>query len=426
MLLFCSFQITNGFCSFCSRGKVIATAKHFVGDGGTVNGTDKGNTISSFKELSKNHIKPFELAVHKGVQSVMVSYSSWHGVKLHSNHFLLTYVLKKRLNFKGLVISDFRGVSMLTDPPDFNSSYSIMTAINAGIDMVMQPLSAESFMSNLTKLVLSGQVSVGRINDAVRRILGVKFRAGVFEHPFANRSFFNVVGSKIHRTLAREAVRKSLVLLKNGKQSSSPFLPLDKNAKKILVAGSHADDLGNQCGGWTLTRNGASGNITIGTTILSAIRKTVSPSTEIIYKRNVQGLQLSDEGFEYAIVTVGEFPYSQEDGDNMNLTIPEEGLQTINDVCAAVQCLVILISGRPLTLTAHLPLMDALVAAWLPGTEGEGITDTIFGDHDFQGRLSRTWFKSVKQLPMNYGDPIYDPLFPYDYGLKMLSGSYPT
>eukprot|EP00250_Pteridium_aquilinum_P014752 c22179_g1_i1 orf=47-1963(-) len=408
-----------GYPSPISLGKVIATAKHFVGDGGTVDGIDKNNTLGSFKKLMRLHIKPFEEAIRKGVNTIMVSYSSWHGAKLHANHFLLSHVLKKQLNFKGFVISDFRGIDMLTDPADSNFNSSIMAAINAGIDMVIQPWSAEGFVKNLTEQVHSGQVSIGRVNDAVRRILGVKFRSGVFEHPFADRSLLDMAGTKAHRELAREAVRKSIVLLKNGKSSKKPFLPLDKSAPKILVAGSHADDMGNQCGGWTMTRQGSSGNITTGTTILSAICNTVSPSTQVVYRKNVQSLPLSKEGFSYAIVVVGEFPYSETGGDNKNLTIPEDGLQTIKTVCEAVECLVILISGRPLVLESYLPLMNALVVAWLPGTEGEGITDVIFGDYDFQGKLSRTWFKSVEQLPMNYGDALYDPLFPYGFGLNM-------
>ncbi|MCO5611807.1 hypothetical protein L7F22_066066 [Adiantum nelumboides] len=408
--------------AFKAYSPSLATRHPYPSDGGTEGGMDKGDTLSSFQTLAKIHVKPFEEAINKGINTVMVSYSSWQGKKLHANHFLLSNVLKNQLKFKGFVTSDFRGIDVLTDPPDSDFKYSIMAAMNAGIHMVMQPWSAESFVGNLTELVLSGEVSVGRINDAVRRILGVKFQSGIFEHLFADRSLLDVVGAKAHRELAREAVRKSLVLLKNKRLAAGkPFLPLDKSAGKILVAGSHADDLGNQCGGWTLTRQGSSGNITIGTTLLSAIRKTVSTSTEVIYRKSVHGLQLSTEGYEYAIVVVGELPYSKADGDNRNLTIPEEGLQVIHDICHAIKCLVILISGRPLVLKSHLPVMDALVAAWLPGTEGEGITDVIFGDYDFEGRLSRTWFKSVEQLPMNYGDAVYDPLFPYNFGLRMLS-----
>lgn len=209
------------------------------------------------------------------------------------------------------------------------------------------------------------------------------------------------------------------MLLKNGKSPQKPLLPLDKSAPKILVTGSHADDIGNQCGGWTITRGGSSGNITTGTTILSAIRSSVSPSTKVVYRRNVQNLSVWEEGFSYAIVVVGELPYAESGGDNKNLTIPEEGLQTIKGVCKAVECVVVLISGRPLVLEPYLPLMDAFIAAWLPGTEGEGITDTMFGDHDFHGKLSRTWFRSVNQLPMNYGDALYDPLFPYGFGLTI-------
>lgn len=281
----------------------------------------------------------------------------------------------------------------------------------------MVPYDFTDFIGNLTSQVKSGLISMTRINDAVRRILRVKFTMGLFEHPMGDPSLANQLGSKEHRDLAREAVRKSLVLLKNGKSASQPLLPLNKNAPKILVAGTHPDNLGYQCGGWTIEWQGLSGNITIGTTILSAIQSAVSSSTEVVYQQNPDANYVKEQGFSYAIVVVGEPPYTEMFGDNLNLTIPLGGGDTINNVCGSLKCLVILISGRPLVIEPYLPLVDAFVAAWLPGTEGQGVTDVIFGDYSFQGKLSRTWFKSADQLPMNAGDQQYDPQFPLGFGL---------
>jgi len=336
---------------------------------------------------------------------------------MHANRFLISQVLKKQLGFNGFVISDWQGIDRITSPPGANYSLSIFDGVSAGIDMVMVPFNYTDFIGNLTSQVKSGLISMPRINDAVRRILRVKFSMGLFEHPMANPNLVNQLGSKAHRELAREAVRKSLVLLKNGKSASKPLLPLKKNAAKILVAGTHADNLGYQCGGWTITWQGLSGKSTKGTTILESIKSTVSPSTEVVYQENPDAKYVKGQGFSYAIVVVGEEPYAETFGDNLNLTIPLGGGDTIKNICGSVKCLVILISGRPLVIEPYLPLMDAFVAAWLPGTEGQGITDVIFGDYSFQGKLSRTWFKSVDQLPMNVGDKHYDPVFPLGFGL---------
>ncbi|VAI21942.1 unnamed protein product [Triticum turgidum subsp. durum] len=225
-------------------------------------------------------------------------------------------------------------------------------------------------------------------------------------------------GSREHRDLAREAVRKSLVLLKNGKSASAPLLPLPKKAGKILVAGSHADDLGSQCGGWTITWQGQTGNDkTAGTTILSAIKSTVDPSTEVVFSENPDSAAVDSGKYDYAIVVVGEPPYAETFGDNLNLTIPAPGPSVIQSVCKSVRCVVVLISGRPLVVEPYIGAMDAFVAAWLPGSEGQGVTDVLFGDYGFSGKLARTWFKSVDQLPMNVGDKHYDPLFPFGFGL---------
>lgn len=287
----------------------------------------------------------------------------------------------------------------------------------------MVPFNFQTYIDELTALVNSRVISMSRIDDAVRRILRVKFIAGLFEHPATDRSLLSTVGNLAHRELAREAVRKSLVLLKNGKMPRKPLLPLDKNAPKILVAGSHADNLGYQCGGWTISWEGSSGATTIGTTILDAIKQAVSPSTEVVYELNPDANFIKGKGFSYAIAVIGEHPYAETTGDNADLTIPLGGIDVINNVCndkhSSIPCLVILISGRPLVVESYLNRMDALVAAWLPGSEGQGITDVIFGDYDFQGQLPRTWFKRVDQLPMNVGDKDYDPLFPFGFSMTM-------
>ncbi|XP_057820353.1 uncharacterized protein LOC131033209 isoform X2 [Cryptomeria japonica] len=411
---------TKGFPFVAGQSNVAACAKHYVGDGGTTKGINGNNSRISYKGLRNIHMKPYFDAIAKGVSTIMVSYSSWNGVKMHANRMLISGVLKKQLGFKGFVISDYEGIDMITDPPDANYTFSVFKGVDAGIDMVMVPFNYTGFINELTSLVKGGFIHMKRIDDAVRRILRVKFIMGLFEHPMAGLNLVKQLGSKEHRDLAREAVRKSLVLLQNGKEGGQdPLLPLDKSASKILVAGSHADNLGYQCGGWTISWQGSSGNTTIGTTILKAIKSVVSSSTKVVHKINPSANYVKRKGFSYGIVVVGEQPYAETGGDNTNLTIPLNGGKTINNVCTSLKCVVILISGRPLVITPYIPVMDAFVAAWLPGTEGKGVTDMIFGDYNFQGKLSRTWMKNVDQLPMNIGDRHYDPLFPFGFGLTM-------
>ncbi|PKU69655.1 Beta-xylosidase/alpha-L-arabinofuranosidase 2 [Dendrobium catenatum] len=399
------------------KDKIAACAKHFVGDGGTVKGIDENNTIISEHGLLSIHMPAYRDAIIKGVSSVMVSYSSWNGEKMHANHPLITGYLKNTLKFRGFVISDSGGIDRITTPADSNYTYSVQAAINAGIDMVMVPYMFKEFIGNLTALVSKGVIPLGRIDDAVSRILRVKFVLGLFENPMADFSFTAELGKKEHRELAREAVRKSLVLLKNGKSNGNPFLPLPKKAPKILVAGSHADNLGYQCGGWTIEWQGLGGDITVGTTILKAIKSTVDPDTLVIHSQFPSVSFVIENDFAYAIVVVGESPYAETNGDNLNLTLPAPGPSIIKNVCENVKCVVIIISGRPLVIEPYVPMIDALVAAWLPGSEGKGVSDVLFGDYGFTGKLPRTWFKSVDQLPMNVGDEHYDPLFPFGFGL---------
>ncbi|CAB4316253.1 unnamed protein product [Prunus armeniaca] len=361
--------------------KVAACAKHFVGDGGTTKGINENNTVINRHGLLSIHMPGYYNSIIKGVATIMVSYSSWNGVKMHANHDLVTAFLKNTLRFRGFVISDWEGIDRITSPPHANYSYSIQAGINAGIDMLTSntPIS---------------------LHLKVKRILRVKFVMGLFEEPFADMSLVHQLGSQEHRELAREAVRRSLVLLKNGESAENPLLPLPKKTSKILVAGSHADNLGYQCGGWTIEWQGLSGNnLTEGTTILTAIKNTVDPKAQVVYKENPDADFVKSNNF------------------SLNLTIPDPGPTTITNVCGAVKCVVIVISGRPVVIQPYVVSIDALVAAWLPGTEGQGVADVLFGDYGFTGKLSRTWFKTVDQLPMNVGDAHYDPLFPFGFGL---------
>lgn len=400
------------------KTKVAACAKHYVGDGGTTKGINENNTQISRHGLLSIHMPGYYNSIIKGVSTVMVSYSSWNGVKMHANRDMVTGFLKNILRFRGFVISDWEGIDRITSPPHANYSYSIQAGISAGIDMIMVPNTYKEFIDGLTSHVKNKVIPMSRIDDAVKRILRVKFTMGLFENPLADNSLVDELGSQEHRELAREAVRKSLVLLKNGESAAKPLLPLPKKATKILVAGSHADNLGYQCGGWTIEWQGLGGNnLTSGTTILTAIKNTVDPSTEVVYKENPDADFVKSNNFSYAIVVVGEPPYAETFGDSLNLTISEPGPSTIKNVCGTVKCVTVIISGRPVVIQPYVSLMDALVAAWLPGSEGQGVADVLFGDYGFTGTLSRTWFKTVDQLPMNIGDKHYDPLFPFGFGL---------
>ncbi|KAL1813383.1 hypothetical protein ACET3Z_023448 [Daucus carota] len=407
----------KGYPFVSGKDKVAACAKHYVGDGGTINGTNEGNTLVSFDELLKIHMPAYNDSVSKGVATVMASFSSWNGVKMHANYALLTGFLKNTLKFKGFVISDEKGLDKMTSPPHANYTYSIEASINAGIDMVMVPFNYTEFIDGLSFLVKNDFIPMTRIDDAVERILRVKFVLGLFENPLADYSMAKYLGCKEHRELAREAVRKSLVLLKNGNSEKQILLPLPKKTSKILVTGTHADNIGYQCGGWTVEWQGVSGNITAGTSILTAIERTVDVETEVVYQENPDAGFVKSNKFSYAIVVVGEHPYAETEGDSMNLTISDPGPSIITNVCGNVKCVVVLVTGRPVVVQPYMSTIDALVAAWLPGSEGQGVADVLFGDYEFTGKLPHTWFKTVDQLPMNAGDQNYNPLFPFGFGL---------
>ncbi|KAI4305797.1 hypothetical protein L6164_029140 [Bauhinia variegata] len=408
----------KGYPFVAGKKNIAACAKHYVGDGGTTKGINENNTVISWKGLLSIHMPGYPAAIQKGVASIMISFSSWNGKKMHANYDLITGFLKNKLQFQGFVISDWQGLDRITSPPHANYSYSVQAGISAGIDMIMVPYNYTEFIDILTNHVKNNIIAVSRIDDAVTRILRVKFIMGLFDNPLSDHSLTNQIGRKEHRELAREAVRKSLVLLKNGKSSGKLLLPLPKKATKILVAGSHAHNLGYQCGGWTITWQGLGGNnLTVGTTILNAVKQTVDPSTQVVYKKNPSTNFVKSNKFDFAIVVVGEPSYAETEGDSLNLTISDPGPSTINNVCGSIKCVVVLITGRPVVIQPYLSKIDVLVAAWLPGTEGQGVADLLFGDYGFTGKLARTWFKTVDQLPMNVGDKHYDPLFPFGFGL---------
>ncbi len=392
---------------FQGGGRLLACAKHFLADGGTSGGVDQGDARISESELRSIHLPGYEAAIASGVGSVMVSFSSWNGVKMHGNRHLLTEVLKGEMGFQGFVVSDWGGIDQL--PGDY--AQQVESAINAGVDMVMVPGRYREFTATLRTLVQAGRVATSRIDDAVARILRQKIRIGLFEHPLADRSNAAAIGGAAHRQVAREAVRQSLVLLKN----QGRVLPLSKVAIRIHVAGARMDDVGSQCGGWTITWQGSPGATTPGTSILQAIRDAVSPSTTVTASVDGSGASGADVG----VVVVGETPYAEGRGDRSDLSLSTEDLSAIERLkLAGVPTVVVLISGRPLVLGRALSLADALVAAWLPGTEGEGVADVLFGAYAPTGKLSHSWPRSMAQVPINRGDAGYDPLFPYGYGLS--------
>ncbi|WP_153054701.1 glycoside hydrolase family 3 protein, partial [Planomonospora sphaerica] len=399
------------------RTSVLATAKHYIGDGGTTGGDDQGDTRLSEAELRAVHLPPFRAAVERGVGSVMVSYSSWNGVKLHGHRQLITDVLKGELGFTGFVVSDWAGIDQLDGQEGFTAE-EVRSAVNAGIDMVMVPNDYRRFVSLLKAEVQAGRVPMSRIEDANRRILTKKFELGLFERPLSDRSLTGGVGSAEHRALAREAVRKSQVLLKN-----DGLLPLAKSGGKIFVAGRNADDIGNQSGGWTISWQGSSGNTTPGTTILQGIRNAVGSGATVTYSRDGSGV---DSSYRAAIAVVGETPYAEGQGDRPgSLGLDTADLATLQRIRAAgVPVAVVLVSGRPMDVAAQLGDWNALLAAWLPGTEGGGVADVLFGDHAPTGRLPMTWMREAGQQPINAGDG-KPALFEYGFGLTY-STSTPT
>ena len=396
------------------RASILATAKHFLGDGGTTYGSsttddyllDQGDTRLSEAHLTALHLPPFRAAVKAGVASVMVSFSSWNGVKMHAQRHLITEVLKGQLGFGGFVVSDWAGVDQIG--PDYAAS--VRAAVNAGIDMVMVPNDYPRFIQTLTDEVQAGRVPITRIDDAASRILTQKFRFGLFERPLADRTLTATVGSAAHRALARQAVQESLVLLKN-----DHVLPIASSVGRLLVTGSSADDLGRQLGGWSVSWQGAGGRTRDGTTLLQGLQSVAGSGVKIDHLETVTAAQA--RGYDLGVVVVGETPYAEGKGDASDLSLNAADARSVAAVCGAIRCVVVVVSGRPLLLTSQLPQIGALVAAWLPGTEGAGVADALFGRSEFTGKLPVTWPRSNAQLPVGRPKDPGPPLFPYGFGL---------
>lgn len=408
---------------------VVACAKHFAGDGGTVpasgdfvrtdntfawqkerSGWDQGDVKCNEETFRRIHLAPYPAAIEAGVVTIMPSYSSWNGVKCSAHTYLLTDVLKKEMGFEGFLISDWEAIRQID--PDFKKAIGI--SVNAGMDMAMEPTKYREFYGHLLELVQEGTVPMSRIDDAVFRILRVKFAMGLMDEGYAaegDPALQKAFGSEEHRAVARQAVRESLVLLKNDNRT----IPVSRELKRIHVAGQAADNLGFQCGGWTISWQGSSGEVTDGgTTILAAIRQTVSADTSVTYSRDGSGA----DGADIAIVVVGEPPYAEGVGDDPDLELAADELAVAANLEASeVPVVTVLLSGRPVMIDGILEKSDAFIAAWLPGTEGQGVADVLFGNCKPTGTLSFTWPRSIEQLPINKGDGKTDPLFPFGYGL---------
>ena len=409
--------------------RVLGCAKHFVGDGGTSpqlrvepgghidSGStyfwDQGDTKCSEEVLRDVHLKPYIPLINYGVGSIMPSYSSWNGKKCTGNQYLLSKILKEELGFKGFLISDYSAI----DQVDEDYKEAIKLSINAGIDMAMVPGKHRKFITLLNKLVEEGSVPESRIDDAVKRILRVKFAMGLLEPTYSadvDTNLASKVNSAEHRMIARDAVRQSLVLLKN----ESSCLPI-KNESRILVCGKAANNLGIQCGGWTIDWQGKLDlSHDTGSTILDSFKKRANNSENLTVDYQ-ESLAPSNEPYDLTVFVVGEKPYAEGKGDSDNLELPKFNSNILSQIKNTPgKKLLIILSGRPIPLTKDMLQADAIVAAWLPGTEGEGITDVLFGDHDFAGKLSFSWPYDSNDHPLNGMVPGVKARYSLGYGLK--------
>jgi beta-glucosidase len=409
---------------------VLATPKHFIGDGATIWGSsrtddyklDQGNMQFPEGVVRKLFLPPYQSAVEAGAMNVMASFSSWKGTKMHAQQYLLTKVLKNELGFRGFIVSDWQGMDQI-DPEDYYAS--IVTSVNAGVDMSMAPTDYVKFIDTMKQAVSNGDIPESRVDEAVRRILRVKFALGLFDHPMPDAKYQSTIRSREHLELARQAVRESLVLLGN----ENNVLPLNKETPVIFVAGEGANDIGMQSGGWTLEWQGKVGNEDEGTTILSGIKALASKDTRVEFSRAGDFSEFKDSQgnplvADTGIVVLAEKPYAEGVGDAADISLTANDSKLLMDMKKqSKKVIAILISGRPRVITDQLPLADAWVAAWLPGTEGGGVADVLFGDYPFTGKLSFSWPRSNEQLPINVnnlaGKTGCDaPLFPFGYGLR--------
>ena len=401
----------NGYQGILSnKNTVLATAKHYIGDGATDFGIEGGMSSIDRQEVYERLLPPYKVAVEQGVGAVMVSFNSLLGNNMHAHKELILDTLKGKMNFQGIVVSDWRGYSRFGEND----------VINAGVDMIM---AVEGDLDNYQKTLKEGvendSVSMERIDDAVRRILRQKYRLGLFENPFPDFLLIKKIGCSEHRNKARQAVRESLVLLKN----ENNVLPIQKDVKKIVVVGEHADNSGLQSGGWTVAWQGTNESYSGASTILDGIKKLAIG--EVVYDTNATA---NYKDVDVAIIVVGETPYAEFFGDigdeqgQYKLTLSDQHQQYINKYSTLnTKVVVVLISGRPLVTTDQINQSDAFIAAWLPGSEGDGVAEVLFGDYNFKGKLPHTWPKSTDDFNGLYGpnfwDKSIDPLYKFGYGL---------
>ena len=390
---------------------VMATVKHFIGDGSTDFGVEGGNTSISMNEVSERLLPPYRAAVKEGVGAIMVSFNTISEKSMHSHKELIIDTLKTSIGFDGIVVTDWKGYSR----------FGRNDIINAGVDMVMAvDGDLEVFQQGLKEAITNGYVSQDRVDDAVRRILRQKFRLGLFKNPYPDASLIEQIGSPVHRAKAKQAVRESLVLLKH----QNNVLPIDKNRKKIVVVGEHANNAGLQSGGWTIAWQGVEGNYEGATTILQGI-KSVAKGI-VVYDADATG---NHTDADVAIIVVGETPYAEVYGDigdgngKYTLNLSEQHQNYVKAYAnKGIEVIVVLISGRPMVVTNEINESDAFVAAWLPGSEGDGIAEVLFGDYNFTGKLPHSWPKSVEDYRGEFGPNFWDncitPLYHYGYGLK--------
>lgn len=407
----------------------LATPKHYLGDGGTIWGSsrteryelDQGNMQVPEEVVRELYLPPYQSAVDAGALNVMTSFSSWKGTKMHAEQYLVNEVLKDELGFNGFIVSDWQAMDQIY-PDDYYAS--IVTSVNAGVDMNMVPYDYITWIDTMKIAVNNGDIPESRVDEAVRRILRVKFALGLFERPMPDVKYQATVRSREHLDLARQAVRESLVLLKN----ENNILPLSKDTPVIFVAGEGANNIGLQSGGWTLEWQGKKGNDNEGTTVFGGLRSAVNSDSQIEFNRDGDFSEFKDATgnslvADIGIVVLAEHPYAEGVGDAADISLTSQELELLAEVKKQSKAVVvILLSGRPRVITDGLPLAEAWVAAWLPGTEGAGIADVLFGDYPFTGKTAYSWPRSNEQLPININNSADKtgcdaPLFPFGYGL---------
>jgi beta-glucosidase len=405
-------SLTSDFIEGLQENGVEATAKHWVADGGTVNGEDAGDVVLTEQQIMDIHGAPYIDAIASDVGSIMISFSSINGTQMHGNEYWVTDVLKGAMGFEGFALSDWEAYTR--NPGDYDNQLRV--AINSGLDMLLAPYQSYQIFDSVTNSVQLGLISESRIDDAVRRILRVKFKSGLFERKVdpIDPNTYQPLGSTEHRAVARQAVRESLVLLKN----DINLLPLSKGTR-IFLAGKSADNIQNQCGGWTMSWQGTSNEerhrIIGGTTIRSGMENVVTETITF----NETGLGADPDQHDVAIAVIGETPYAEFEGDREDLSLDAIDQATIANVQASgLPIILIVISGRPMVMMEEIKGADVVVAAWLPGTEGDGLAEVLFGDYDFQGKLSFSWPANMAQITNGFVGDNPDVLYEFGFGLN--------